>query len=166
MAILDNLKQICEREDVVEHVNVIGDNKFSAVIRSKIYNDNDREQGMNYSDWCDSWIKKFSVKFYTNWIVRYTYPSAQKYLYRKVFKCQHHSFDKIRSRKLTSSRNRDKDCTASINILFKKINRGTIKNDVHLKSGLNIKVEASTIYVYSIFFLFFVQFCDVSLNRA
>ncbi|KAJ8982358.1 hypothetical protein NQ317_013109 [Molorchus minor] len=94
--------------------------------------------------------QKFSAASTSNWIVRYTYPSAKKYVYRKVFKCQHNSFDKVRIRKRCDSRSRDKGCNATVNILMKKINPDTIKNDCYLKNNLNIVITVDFVHNHNV----------------
>lgn len=117
-------------------------NGFDACVRVKTPSDLHEEN----SAWCDRWIAEFSTKTCTNWIVRYTYPSAKRYIYRKIFKCQHNSFDKVKDRKRNDFRMRDKECNATIDIVFKKINRNTIKNDELLKSGFNVCIKVSKYY--------------------
>lgn len=79
----------------------------------------------------------------TNWIVRYTYPSAKRYGYRKIFKCQHNSFDKVKERKREDFRTSDTQCNATIGIVLKKVNRNAIKNDELLKIGFNVCINVS-----------------------
>lgn len=69
---------------------------FSAKLRMKCA---DKEEIKYYSSWSNGRMKKFSNETTTYWIVRYTYPSAKKYVYRKVFKCQHNNFDKGKIKK-------------------------------------------------------------------
>jgi len=137
-SILNQIKSICDQEDIISEYVFKDSNRYCATIRTKII---DKE--VEKSKWCDNWVKRFSSASTSEWIVRYTYPSAKKYLYRKVFKCHHNSFDKVKERKRNNSRVRDKECNATINILFKKINQDTIKNDPYLEKKLNIVITVS-----------------------
>lgn len=91
-------------------------------------NDSSRDQ-------CKRFIQKFSEFTNTNWIVKRS-PAVQRLEFRKQYGCQHSSFNKKHEK-----RNRNFQCSATINIKFKKNNRNTIKNDVLLKDGMNVIIE-------------------------
>ncbi|XP_060533073.1 uncharacterized protein LOC132706034 isoform X2 [Cylas formicarius] len=99
---------------------------FEATVR---YKQDTREYGRN----CDNFVSEFGSLTYTNWIVRYTYPSAKKYLYRKVFKCQQNSFNKVKAK--------EDSCNAKINFVFKEITINPKKNDKLLEQGYNVFVN-------------------------
>lgn len=99
---------------------------FSANIQCKLLaleNDSPRDQ-------CKRFIQKFSEFTNTKWIVKRS-PAVQRLEFRKQYGCQHSSFNKKHEK-----RNRNFQCSATINIKYKK-NRNTIKNDVLLKDGMN-----------------------------
>lgn len=122
------LVNMCSDSVLIEYLE-LHDNGFMAILRFKKTDNEDN------SAWCNNWLADFSHKTNTNWIVRYTYPSAKRYLYRKVFKCQHSSFNKVKSRKKENTRIRDKECNATVDFLIKLVNRNTIKNDRYLRDG-------------------------------
>lgn len=138
-------------EGVVNNYSFKNENNFTAIVRAKSGYSDDKGTAF-YNEWCGNWIQKFSQETSTNWIVRYTYPNMQKYHFKKVFKCQHNSFDKVKKRKRDDTRQRNRDCNASITIIFKKINRHTIRNDSLLKQELNVHIQVS-IYLLTQYYI-------------
>jgi len=87
-----------------------------------------------------NWIISFSKNTNTNWIVDRKNSNPQRYLYPKLFKCQHSSKTKSNNSN-EAIKNRDFKCNANINILVKKIMKNTIKNDELLKKGHNTEIK-------------------------
>lgn len=89
-----------------------------------------------------NFIDKFSNATNTNWITRRTFPNVQKLEFRKIFVCQHNSFNKVKKvNKNTGLRDRNKECKAQIDVKIKKITRNTKRRDPYLKSGLNTEIK-------------------------
>lgn len=111
--------------------------KFSFTVKCKPGNYKDE-----YSGFSTDFIQKFSTFTNTNWIVRSTFPKLQRLAYRKLFVCQHSSFNK---KKENQNRVRARACDASIDIKAKKVNRNTCRYDADLKDGftLLLKVDFS-----------------------
>lgn len=109
-----------------------GDN-FTVTVKCKLDDSNE-----DYSAFSTRFIQKFSTFSNTNWIVRSTYPNLKRLAFRKLFVCQHSSFNK----KIAGERNRmrARACKASIDIKAKKINRHTCRYDENLKEGYNVTI--------------------------
>lgn len=100
-----------------------------------------------YSEYATEWIRKFSKFTKSGWIVRRCFPNLKRILYRKVFTCQHSSFNK---KKVPQHGVRNKQCEAKIDFRTKFINRNTIKNDNSLKDGLNLNIRIDFTHTHRI----------------
>ncbi|KAJ8915308.1 hypothetical protein NQ315_014816 [Exocentrus adspersus] len=76
-----DIKKLIDSEDVVETWSYEHENNYCLTIRTKKKN---KDGNISNSEWCNSWIAKYSTETKTNWIVRYTYPNPQKYEYKKI----------------------------------------------------------------------------------
>lgn len=111
-------------------------NEYEVVLRTQVnYTDCD--------DQCMQWITKFSAATNTQWIVFQNYPNLQRLYYRKDFVCQHSR--KNKTRKMESTRERNKDCPAKIIYKVKNTNRFTKYRDPLLKENLNAVIEVGAI---------------------
>lgn len=109
---------------------------FTTVVRTK-FNTSCSEPASDINDW----ISKFSETTCTNWIVWKTFPQPKRYVYRKLYKCQHSCLNKSKKPQMGSCRRRNLKCDASISVLIKITNKNTIKNDIYLKQGLNAEIK-------------------------
>ena len=115
------------------------DSSYTAVIRSSI---SETTSDMSVSQNCDSWMSKFSRKTTTNWITMKTVPRSVRFLYKRVYSCQHsHSYKTKNLEIKRNSKSRDYNCKASIDIKVKKITADTRKWDKYLKLGLNTVIQ-------------------------
>lgn len=116
---------------------------FNAVLRTIFDINND------LSKLVQDWINKFSEETFTNWIVFRQISNPKRFLFKKIYKCQHNEKNKSKHTEL-KTRNRNLKCDATITILIKKITKDTIKNDNLLKDGLNteIKVRDNIVYIF------------------
>lgn len=109
--------------------------KFNIELKCEVEKDQSPEF---YSEYANSWVKKFSKFTSTTWIVRQCFPKLKRLLYRKTFHCHRSSFNKKKKLDFDS---RNQDCKANIEFRMKFINRNTIKNDPLLKEGLNLTIS-------------------------
>ena len=128
------LSPLCEDLHML-HVNLSGAEQFLIKIQCKLPEDGD------FDDKCSNWLQKFSRLTSTNWITSRRFPNASRYEFRKLFACHHSKVNKTVIRKRQDSRIRNKNCAATIDFIFKKINRNTIKNDILLKQGINVVIK-------------------------
>jgi len=113
----------------------------------------DEKDEKSPSEFCDRIINEFGDVTSTNWIVRYSFPNAQRLKYRKVYVCQHSAHNKIVTRKRNDTRIRDKNCKAQIDIKIKVTTRNSIRKDSMLKEGLNTIIKVSIIGIPAIIVL-------------
>lgn len=123
---------------------------FNATIQCSLVGDDSK-------DACKKWITEFSKATHTNWIVRRTCPSPQKHAFRISYDCQHSNFHK-RKGKSIYTRERNKDCKATVKIVVKKFNRHTMRNDPLLKKGLDTIITVRYLIFPINIFLFVILF--------
>lgn len=111
---------------------------FNAVLQTVFDINND------LSKLVQDWINKFSEETLTNWIVSRKIINPKRFLFKKIYKCQHNEKNKSKSLEM-KTRNRNLKCDATITILVKKITKDTIKNDNLLKDGLNTEIKVRDI---------------------
>lgn len=111
------LRSILEKGSVLQFNDYIDTINYDVVLRTKL------SDGETPTLQCDNWVAKFSAVTNSNWIVKNTSPYAVRVLYKKSYTCK------------------NKKCSAKINIIFKKNNRNTQKNDPLLAQGLNAVVK-------------------------
>lgn len=99
----------------------------------------------DYPNHVKKWIANFSMATKTNWIVSRSFPDCKRLLFRKNYKCQHNC--KNKSDKSAKNRQRNLKCKAFVNVLIKKVNKDTIKNDPFLKENLNVVIKVSIILI-------------------
>lgn len=116
---------------------------FNAVIRTVFDSNND------LSKLTQDWINKFSEETLTNWIVFRQISIPKRFLFKKIYKCQHNKKNKSKNFEL-KTHNRNLKCDATIVIIFKKITKDTIKNDNFLKEGLNTEIKVRNQIVHII----------------
>lgn len=129
--------------DVTEYCS---EDNYKAVLRVKLPGKSDDDSSSDdFNIRCNQWIKAFSSLTKTQWVVKLTLPKLQKLLFRKKYVCHHSNFNKVseHKRKRESTRKKDKECEAFIDMKIKKINRNTIRNDVLLKKGLSAEITVS-----------------------
>lgn len=126
---------------IIVSLKFISPEDFSAIVRCKIPDTNRDPPITDYTNFIDSFIRKFSTITKSNWIVRKTFPNLKRLIYRKVYTCQHSSFNKKNSDKLQRKSKRNLNCTANIDITIRKINKNTCRNSVFLRQGYNIIIN-------------------------
>lgn len=123
---------ITEHCGLIEEFDFVSGEKYFMKFRLKADQNEEQER---YAKFIDEFILTFSNFTKTNWIVRKSYPSLKRFLFRKDYTCQHSSFNKKSDK---SSRGRN--CTAKIKFIIKKVNKDTIRNDKLLSEGYNVLV--------------------------
>lgn len=113
------LQSILEKGSVLQFNDYTSTINYDVVLRTKL------SEGDTPTLQCDNWVAKFSAVTNSHWIVKNTSPYAVRVLYKKSYTCK------------------NKKCNAKINIIFKKNNRNTRKNDPLLAKGLNAVVKVS-----------------------
>lgn len=125
--------------------NYVSAEKYAILIKCRV--DTNRNAQF-YSEYAKEWIKKFTKFTKTGWIVRACFPNVKRFLYRKVFVCQHSSFNKRKTPERSGAK--DKQCKAKIDFKIKFINRNTIRNDKLLKDGLNLTIHINFIHSHGL----------------
>lgn len=106
------------------------DEKFEVKVYCKL-------DGDDYDASCAQFVEQFAAETKTEWIVYKRYGNQKKQIFRKTFKCQHSSVNKVKGERKYTQRVRDRTCNATIDFKVKKICRNTWKNEPILKTGLN-----------------------------
>ena len=124
---------VTEHCGLIEKLDFESNEKYFLQLRLKADQNGKQEQ---YAKFINEFVKKFTYFTKTNWIVRKSYPSLKRILFRKTYTCQHSSFNK-RSDKSSRGQN----CKAKIDFVIKKVNKDTIRNDKLLSQGYNVLVN-------------------------
>lgn len=109
--------------------------RFTVLIKCEVLENQTPEF---YGQFASDWITKFSKFTATTWIVRQCFRKLKRLLYRKIYVCHRSSFNKSIKPDFAT---RNQECKAKIEFRMKFINRNTIKNDPHLKEGLNLTIS-------------------------
>lgn len=133
-SVTDILEKLCIGLHI-KTMKVETNEKFTVVLQCKLIDGEHSEEQSN------KWVSKFSDLTYTNWITKRRFANPTRYIFRKIFSCQHADVNKVVKRRREDCRNRNKQCGATIDFKFKKINRDTIRNDCLLKEGKNVVIH-------------------------
>ncbi|KAG6443537.1 uncharacterized protein LOC115455969 isoform X1 [Manduca sexta] len=117
--------------------------KFRFVIRCKL-----GKHKEDYKGFCKTFVDNFSSFTNTNWIVRSSFPNLKRLAYRKMYKCQHNSFNKKSVPRL--NRERARGCNATLDLTFKLVNKHTCRNDQALKEGYCVVIKVSYCHSHEI----------------
>jgi hypothetical protein len=83
-------------------------------------------------EWQD-WLQDFQLKSNTAWIVRNTFPSCIRAIFRKDYVCQHSDFNKaVRS----SKRSKNTACKAKLSVNIKRNTANTRAKDKYVKVSM------------------------------
>lgn len=123
---------ITEQCGLIENLDFESEEKYSMRFRLKTDQNEEQERYVKY---IDEFVQKISNFTNTNWIVRKSYPSLKRFLFRKTYTCQHSSFNKK-----SEKSSRGQNCKAKIDFVIKKVNKDTIRNDKLLSEGYNVLV--------------------------
>lgn len=137
MSIIDDYLNF-DDNSLVFKCDVKNKERFNAVIRTKINTDSEIPEQVK------KWITSFSEATHTNWIVERENSNPKRFLYKKMYTCQHSIKNKNKSSSEQHIRKRNLQCTANITILVKKTTKGTIQNDPMLKNGFNGEIKVRT----------------------
>lgn len=120
--------ELDEHSKIVRYENVVAEDNFSVSVRTKL---------KNVDGWgkaCDRWVERFTIQTNSKWVVKATFPKAQRMEYRKVYVCKENS---------VGNRNHNKSCQGKIDIKVKKVTESTLKKDKLLQSGYNGEIKVS-----------------------
>lgn len=125
---------IMENCGLIEKLDFKSAEIFSVKLRLKAESNKTQEQ---QGCFIEKFVGTFSNFTKTSWIVRKTFPSLKRLMFRKIYTCHHSSFNK----KSVMCKTRGQDCKAKIDFVIKKINKDTIRNDKLLLDGYNVIVS-------------------------
>lgn len=77
---------ITEHGGLIENLDFESEEKYSIKFRLKVGQSETRDQ---YASVIGEFVQTFSNFTKTNWIVRKSFPSLKRLLFRKIFTCQH-----------------------------------------------------------------------------
>lgn len=120
--------EIDENCEIVKFESVNAEDNFSVLLRTKLTNEE-----KNWGSSCNKWMEKFTIQTNSKWIVRATFPAAQRMDYRKVFTCKENRSNKYKSQNLK--------CDAKVDMKVKKVTESTLKKDKLLKKGYNVEIK-------------------------
>lgn len=138
----NHLEETSEKAEFIKF-QFISTDKFSIQLKCKV-----DTEAQNYNQHVGEWIKKFSTFTATTWIVRNSFPNRKRMAFRKVFACHRSAFNK--KTKANPDRSRNQGCRAKIDFRIKFINKNTIKNDPHLKAGLNLTITIDFVHSHKL----------------
>ncbi|KAE8743392.1 hypothetical protein FOCC_FOCC010997 [Frankliniella occidentalis] len=78
----------------------------------------------------DLWLRDYSKRTFTEWVVKQTFPRADRVAYHKQYLCAFSKKNKIR---LEGESYRNYNCTAKLDIKIKKLTKDTKKKDPYLR---------------------------------
>lgn len=143
-------KEQCNRffERVLnEHKVTYFANSVAGKFEVKVYCKLDQD---DYDASCTRFVEQFAAETKTEWIVYKRYGNQKKQIFRKTFKCQHSSVNKVKGERKYTQRVRDRTCNATIDFKVKKVCRNTWKNDPILKTGLNCIIHIAFDHNHSV----------------
>lgn len=125
---------ITENFGLLETLDYESEEKYTAKFRLKADKNESQER---YAHVINEFVQSFSTFTKTSWIVRKSYPVLKRLLFRKIYTCQHSSFNKKSAKNKLP---RGQNCIAKIDVTIKKVNKDTIRNDKLLIDGFNVLV--------------------------
>ncbi|XP_050537113.1 uncharacterized protein LOC126903141 [Daktulosphaira vitifoliae] len=120
---------------IIDGINNINKDLHCKLVESKKNNVSVIRCNLNNEEDVDIFFCIFKEITATNWIVQGQLKNPDRVVYHKYWLCQHSQRNKVYKKNLDELTPRNTLCEAKIDILIKKNNRNTRKNDDYLKQN-------------------------------